>query len=259
MTKSNIICIASHKGGVGKTTTAATFGSILSRNGERTLLVDLDSQRNLTSTFLGTGAKPKENIYNAFCNKSELPILNVRDCLDIVPSSIDMGALDTAIASRLQRESILKILLEPLSGPYDWIILDCPSQMGLATVNAFTASMSIIVPISCDAYAAEGLVQLIDLANIVSSGLNPMLDIDAIFITRFHKRRKLDRLVEHDLRERFGDLVMPTKIRENATVVQAPVMSKDIYSYDPKSNGATDYVSLLEDIKGRLKRIRHYE
>lgn len=259
MTKSNIICIASHKGGVGKTTTAVTFGSILSRNGERTLLVDLDSQRNLTSTFIGTGEKPEVNIFDAFCNKSELPILNVRDCLNIVPSSIDMGALDTAIASRLQRESILKTLLEPLSGSYDWIILDCPSQMGLATVNAFTASKSIIVPISCDAYAAEGLIQLINLANIVSSGLNPLLDIDAIFITRFHMRRKLDRLVEHDLRERFGDLVMPTKIRENATVVQAPVMSKDIYTYDPKSNGAIDYISLLKDVKGRLERIKHHE
>lgn len=164
-----------------------------------------------------------------------------------------MGALDTVIASRSQRETILRQLLKPVKDEYDWILLDCPSQMGIITVNAFTAATSIVVPISCDAYAAEGLLQLIKMAEIVSSGLNPVLDIDGIIITRFHTRRSLDRMVEQDLREHYGDLVFPTKIRENATIVHAPIMSLDIISYDPKCNGAKDYTELLKEIEERLK------
>lgn len=251
--KTKIVCIASHKGGVGKTTSAATLGSLLSSKGERTLLVDLDAQRNLTSTFIGSQNKPKNTLFDAFCGRCALPIVNVRQNLDIVPSALDMGALDTVIAGRIQREIILRQLLGPVFDKYEWILLDCPSQMGLVTVNAFTAANSLVVPISCDAYAAEGLLQLLDMADIVRNGLNPQLTFHGIVITRFHTRRTLDRMVETDLRDRYGPMVFPTKIRENATIVQAPVMSLDIISYDPKCNGALDYSALLEEIRDRVK------
>ena len=251
--KTKIVCIASHKGGVGKTTSAATLGSLLSSKGERTLLVDLDAQRNLTSTFMGAQNKPNETLFDAFCGRCALPIVNVRQNLDIVPSALDMGALDTVIAGRIQREVILRQLLAPVVDKYQWILLDCPSQMGLVTVNAFTAANSLIVPISCDAYAAEGLLQLLDMAEIVRNGLNPQLVFNGVVITRFHTRRTLDKVVENDLRDRYGEMVFPTKIRENATIVQAPVMSLDIISYDPKCNGALDYAALLIEIRRRLK------
>lgn len=251
--KTKIVCIASHKGGVGKTTSAATLGSLLSSKGERTLLVDLDAQRNLTSTFIGATIKPEETLFDAFCGRCALPVVNVRKNLDIVPSALDMGALDTVIAGRIQREVILRQLLAPVVNQYEWILLDCPSQMGLVTVNAFTAANSLIVPISCDAYAAEGLLQLLDMAEIVRNGLNPQLVFNGVVITRFHTRRTLDKVVENDLRDRYGEMVFPTKIRENATIVQAPVMSLDIISYDPKCNGALDYASLLIEIRKRLK------
>lgn len=248
MNNTKIICIASHKGGVGKTTSAATLGSLLSAEGHRTLLVDLDAQRNLTSTFLGPKSKPENTLYEAFCGYCPLPIVNVRVNLDIVPSSLDMGALDTVIAGRLQRESILRRLLQQVVQEYEIIILDCPSQMGMITVNAFTAANSLIVPISCDAYAAEGLLQLMDMADIVRNGLNPDLSLDGIVITRYHTRRTLDKMVENDVRERYKELVFETKIRENATIVQAPVVSLDIVSYDPKCNGAVDYRALMREI-----------
>lgn len=251
--KTKIVCIASHKGGVGKTTSAATLGSLISSKGERTLLVDLDAQRNLTSTFIGAKSKPEETLFDAFCGRCSLPVVNVRKNLDIVPSALDMGALDTVIAGRIQREVILRQLLAPVVDQYEWILLDCPSQMGLVTVNAFTAANSLIVPISCDAYAAEGLLQLLDMAEIVRNGLNPQLVFNGVVITRFHTRRTLDKVVENDLRDRYGEMVFPTKIRENATIVQAPVMSLDIISYDPKCNGALDYASLLIEIRKRLK------
>ena len=136
---------------------------------------------------------------------------------------------------------------------YDYIILDCPSQMGIITVNAFTAANSLVVPISCDAYAAEGLLQLLDMSEIVRSGLNPNLKLTGIAITRFHTRRTLDQMVETDLRNRYGDVVFVTRIRENATIVQAPIMSLDIVSYAPKSNGAVDYAALCDELTARLK------
>ena len=250
-----IICIASHKGGVGKTTSAATLGSLLSSSGKKTLLVDLDAQRNLTSTFLGARKKPQRTLYEAFCECKDIPIFNVRENLDIVPSSLDLGALDTVIASRIQRESILARLLNPVREMYDYIILDCPSQMGIITVNAFTAASSLVVPISCDAYAAEGLIQLLDMSEIVKSGINPDLILLGIVITRFHTRRTLDQMVENDLRERYGNLVFATRIRENATIVQAPIVSLDIVSYAPKSNGAVDYSSLCDELTDRLNDV----
>lgn len=254
MEGNKIICIASHKGGVGKTTSAATLGSLFSSSGIRTLLVDLDAQRNLTSTFLGPRSKPENTLYEAFCGQCQLPVVNVRENLDIVPSSLDMGALDTVIAARIQRESILRRLLQPVAGEYDVVILDCPSQMGMITVNAFTAANSLIVPISCDAYAAEGLLQLIDMADVVRNGLNPDLSLDGIVVTRFHTRRTLDKMVESDVRERYGELVFETKIRENATIVQAPVVSLDIVSYDPKCNGALDYKALMGEILEKYEK-----
>ena len=253
MPATQIICIASHKGGVGKTTSAATLGSLLSASSKKTLLVDLDAQRNLTSTFLGARKKPQRTLYEAFCEGKDIPIFNVRENLDIVPSSLDLGALDTVIASRIQRESILAKLLKPAKELYDYIILDCPSQMGIITVNAFTAANSLVVPISCDAYAAEGLLQLLDMSEIVRSGLNPNLKLTGIAITRFHTRRTLDQMVETDLRNRYGDVVFVTRIRENATIVQAPIMSLDIVSYAPKSNGAVDYAALCDELTARLK------
>ena len=255
MKRTDIICIASHKGGVGKTTSAATLGSILAASGESVLLVDLDAQRNLTSTFLGAQNKPEKTLFEAMCGQCELPVVQVRENLSVVPSSLDMGVLDTILASKIQRETILKKLLRPVCNDYRWIILDCPSQMGIITVNAFTAATSLIVPVSCDAYAAEGLLQLIDLAEVVSTGLNPRLDLDGIVVTRYHTRRTLDKIVDKDLRDRYNGTVFNTRIRENATIVQAPVMSLDIFTYDPKCNGAVDYVDLLEEIKERLSLI----
>ena len=125
--------------------------------------------------------------------------------------------------------------------------------MGIITVNAFTAANSLVVPISCDAYAAEGLLQLLDMSEIVRSGLNPNLKLTGIAITRFHTRRTLDQMVETDLRNRYGDVVFVTRIRENATIVQAPIMSLDIVSYAPKSNGAVDYAALCDELTARLK------
>ena len=124
--------------------------------------------------------------------------------------------------------------------------------MGIITVNAFTAASSLVVPISCDAYAAEGLLQLLDMSEIVKSGINPNLNLTGIAITRFHTRRTLDQMVETDLRDRYGDIVFSTRIRENATIVQAPIMSLDIVSFAPKSNGAVDYTALCDELVARL-------
>lgn len=255
MKRKYIISIASHKGGVGRTTTVAALGSLLARQGEKTLLVDMDSQRNLTSTFIGIKTMPKLTIFDAFCNESELPIINLNSNIDLIPSSIEMGGLESIILRRPGRESILANLLHPVKDKYDIILIDCPSQNWIAMLNSFVASTSVFIPICCDSYAAEGLLQVTQMVDLASYSFNPVLAVDGIILTRYNARRTLDAVIEKEVRSHYGQLVMNTRIRENSRLVQAALLNQDIFTYDPLSNGAIDYTALLEEMKFKLENI----
>lgn len=255
MRRTNIISIASHKGGVGRTTTVSSLASLFARDGKRVLMIDMDSQRNLTSTFLGIKTMPHETIFDAFCNEAELPIISLRENLDIVPSSIEMGGVETIVSKRSGRESILENLLCPVKEKYDIIIIDCPSQHWIAMLNSFVASTSVFVPICCDSYAAEGLIQIIQMVGLAAFSFNPFVDVDGIVITRYDSRRSLDAIIENELRKHYGSKVFATRIRESSKLVQAAVLNQDIFSYDPGCRGAQDYVELYNEIKSRLEDI----
>lgn len=248
------IAIVCHKGGVGKTTTAASLGGIFSAQGERVLLVDTDPQTNLTRIFAdGLGGR---TIYEAFKEKRGLPVVNVRVGLDVVPSSVDMSGIDSELASAIGKERILAKLLREVEDRYDWILIDCPAQLGIATANALTASDVALIPVSCDKFSGEGLSQITEFINMVREEVNPDLKIVGVVVTRYRPRRIVDSRVVDMLSDGWKDLVCKTKIRENAAIVQAPLAGMDIWSYDPKSYGALDYEALLEELKGRISKIR---
>lgn len=243
-----IIAITNHKGGVGKTTSVASIGSALSQKGKRVLLVDLDTQANLSSSLLGE--EQERTIYDAISQGENLPIYPVRENLYITPSSLDMAGVELEISSRISREFILKDLLEPERDNYDYILLDCPPSLGLVTLNALVASTTLYIPLTAEALPTKGLKMLTDVLLSVKKRLNPTLSLEGVIITRW-ENSKLSRNVEESLRSTFGEAVFNTKIRKNISLAEAPLSSQDIFRYAPDSNGAKDYQALAEEILAR--------
>ena len=243
-----IISIVNHKGGVGKTTSVSSLGVALARMGKRVLLVDLDAQGNLTDTRTKTPGD--RSIYDSLRTLETLPVVNIREGLDLCPSSIDLVSMDLELADKREREYRLSQLLQGLD--YEYILLDCPPSLGLLTINALTASTKVIIPLTPEALPAKGLGTLLDIIERTKETLNPGLSLGGILITRYN-RRKINRLVEETLRETFGDSVFKTKIRENVDISESPLQGMDIYSYSPNSIGAKDYESLALEVVSKLE------
>lgn len=252
MTK--IIAFANHKGGVGKTTSVANIGAALARKGYRTLLIDLDAQQNLTSCFLPD--EQVENlevtVYDAFSGKADLPIMNIRKSLDLVPSGIELGIAEIELSARMAREQILKELIEPIRDKYDFILLDCPPSLGVITTNALIAATDLFIPLTAEALPLRGLKMLEKVANEVKR-LNKGLQLSGVFITRYNNRN-LNNVILQSIGKRYGSILFHTKIRENISVAEAPLTKEDIGEYAPSSNGAKDYEALTEEIISRWKK-----
>ena len=243
-----IISIVNHKGGVGKTTSVSSLGVALARMGKRVLLVDLDAQGNLTDTLTRTPGD--RSIYDSLRTLETLPVVKIREGLDLCPSSIDLVSMDLELADKREREFRLSQLLQGLD--YEYILLDCPPSLGLLTINALTASTKVIIPLTPEALPAKGLGTLLDIIERTKETLNPGLSLGGILITRYN-RRKINRLVEETLRETFGDSGFKAKIRENVDRSESPLQGMDIYSYSPNSIGAKDYESLALEVVSKLE------
>ena len=256
-----IITIANHKGGVGKTTTCSALGVALSMKGKRVLLIDLDSQRNLTSLFVHE--TPQRTIFEAIKDENSIPIVRVTDTLDITPSSKDLIVTERYLTLKHQGGVkgyiILKRLLEPIRNNYDYILIDCPPSLGDLTINAFTASDGVLVTIVPEAFPTNGLNDLLDAMKKTSTTttqgkepLNRSLKLFGILITRYN-RRKINKLVEESLRKNFGGIVFDTKIRDNVDISESPLYRKDIFAYSPESIGAKDYTSFADEVLTKIK------
>jgi len=245
-----ILTVACHKGGVGKTTTAASLAGILNARGESVLVVDMDAQKNLTETFTEGGFE--RTVFDAFVEKKDLPVYPVRMGLDLAPAEDRMCNLDALCGGRVGAEHILMRLLKPLRENYSWIIIDSPAQVCTATVNALVAADEVIIPISCDAYSLGGLKQITDLIEPVRENYNEGLSVSGILITRFRPSRRADKKVSAALREVFGDQVFRNVISETTSLVQASLARTDIYSYNPQSVGALDYGAVLDELLERV-------
>ena len=243
-----IIAIANHKGGVGKTTSVANIGVALSMKGKRVLLVDLDAQQNLTFFFLKE-EEAEVSVYDALKGKAPLPVLHIRENLDLTPSSIDLARAEQDLSGRIAREYILKNLLDEVAGNYDYILLDCPPSLGVVTYNALVASTDLYISLTAEALPYKGLTMLEEVVGELQA-LNKDLAISGVFITRYNNRN-LNNIVAEQIKARYGDKVFNTKIRENIAVAEAPLAGEDIFSYAPESNGAKDYEALADEVLSR--------
>ncbi len=244
------ISIMNHKGGTGKTTSSINIGAGLAKKGLKVLLLDIDSQANLTEG-LGKG-DPELSVYDSIRENKKLPILNVSENLDLVPSSIDLLGAEMEIVSKIGREQILHKLLKPIRSEYDYIIIDCPPSVGLLTVNAMVASDTILLPLQGEYFAYKGVDRLLGIVNEVRDNLNDKLEIGGVFITQINPNRILTKTIVEKLTEDLQDKVFDTKIRINVALAEAQLQGQTIFDYAPESNGAKDYQMLVEEILNRL-------
>ena len=246
-----IIAFANHKGGVGKTTTTASVGSILASKGFKVLLIDLDAQANLTYSMKQL-PDVYQSIYNILVfNESPEPY-KVSKNLDLIPSSQELAMIDIQLSSVIARERVLSRILSPIKENYDFILMDCPPSLGVLTLNACTFATDIIIPLIAEVLPFKGLAMINEFILNVREYLNPEAHVSGVLITRWEKT-KLTSGIEEELRSSWDDLIFKTKIRKNVTIAEAPLESANIIEYAPKSNGAADYLSFTEELLNRLQ------
>lgn len=252
--KACVISIANHKGGVAKTTTTLSVGYSLARRGYRVLLMDLDPQSNLTLSLLQEDAE-YSSIYDAVIKRDEpLPLIRVKDTLDLTPSSLELSQLEISLTSLLEREYVITDKLVPLMDKYDFILIDCPPSLGIFTINALVASDYVLIPLTAEVVPYKGLGSMMTLTSKISERLNKRLSVLGIFFTRYKAKLNLTVQIESAVRQIYGPLLLETRIRDTVKVAEAPLGRETILEYAPKSTAATDYEKLVDELIERLER-----
>ena len=253
---STIISLANQKGGVGKTTSSINLAAALASEGKRVLLVDADPQAN-TSSGLGIEIKDlNHTIYECLIEgidphtaivQTDIPKLH------LIPSHINLVGAEIEMLDKENREHLMKNILHIFRDEYDYILIDCSPTLGLITINALTASDSVIIPVQCEFFVLEGIAKLLNTIKIIKSNLNPSLRIEGFLLTMYDARLRLSAQVHDEVRRHFGDLVFNTVIARNVRLSEAPSHGLSVIQYDKHSKGAKNYINLAKELIRRNK------
>ncbi|BDD12784.1 hypothetical protein FUAX_52160 (plasmid) [Fulvitalea axinellae] len=245
--EAKVIAMVNHKGGVGKTTTTANLGKALSMLGKRVLMVDMDPQGNLSQCF-GID-EPTVQLYDALVNGDELPLEEIGDGLYISPSDVDLSLADVELHQRPDGYLRLRKVLEKHITNFDYILLDCPPSLGILTSNALIASDSFVLIIQPETLAIKGLNTILKTVDQIKDGLNEKLDLEGILFTLVDKRTINHQTIMNHVKESFPYFrTFETVIRNNMALSEATMLSQDIFTYAPKSNGAVDYMAVCNEL-----------
>ena len=244
-----IISVANQKGGVGKTTTTVNLATILAKKGKKVLLIDADPQGNATSG-LGLDKDLEPSTYDILVNDTELEeamqktiIKNLKVC----PANMNLAGAEVELVSMMSREQRLKEKVDIIREKFDYILIDCPPSLGLVTLNSFTASNSVLIPVQCEYFALEGLGQLLNTINLVKKHLNKEIKIEGALLTMYDIRTNLSNQVVKEVKKYFENKVYKTVIPRNVRLSEAPSYGMPITEYDPRSKGAKSYIKFAKE------------
>ncbi|MFP4367419.1 MAG: ParA family protein [bacterium] len=254
-----VIALANQKGGVGKTTTAINLAASLAVLEQRVLLIDADPQANATSGMGFDIRTIKTSIYECLIDDLDPNgiLLNTEvEKLDLMPSHIDLVGAEIEMTNLPDREQILKKVIEKIEDKYDFILIDCSPSLGLITLNALTASDSVLIPVQCEYFALEGLGKLLNTIKIVQNRLNTTLAIEGFLLTMYDARLRLSNQVVDEVKKHFQQMVFETIIQRNIKLSEAPSFGKPVLMYDINSTGAVNYLNLGREILQKNEKTR---
>lgn len=257
-----IISLANQKGGVGKTTTAINLAASLAALEKKVLIVDADPQANATSGIGVDNRKIESTIYDCLIDGKE-PEGTIVGCgienLSLIPSNIDLVGAEIEMLERPSREKILKNIIDKIKHNYDYIFIDCSPSLGLLTVNALTASDSVIIPVQCEYFALEGLGKLLNTIKIIQNNLNPDLEIEGFLLTMYDSRLRLSNQVADEVNKHFQQMVFQTIIQRNVKLSEAPSFGQPAILYDADSRGTVNYLNLAKELIEKQEARMHQE